>query len=55
MTTTLDSLRALLRHARALDKPVIEAAIAEIEALRCDVERHVAICADLATEAERRE
>ena len=83
MTDLLHSLRALLRHCRALDRPVIEEAIAEIEdhkmhieiwrgmynvmasqrdaayaeiaALRHDVERHVAICAELATAAERRE
>ena len=33
----LHSLRAMLKHARALDKPTIEAAIAEIERLRAEV------------------
>lgn len=37
MTPLLHSLRSMLTHARALDRPVIEAAIAEIE--RVTVER----------------
>ena len=34
MTPLLHSLRAMLKHARALDRPTIEAAIAEIEQAR---------------------